>query len=360
MEKKGMNMVQVKKQNCATILHCINKANAISRKDIALQTGLTAAAITLICNDLIQQGLLVEGEFVKKEAGSGAGRRKILVSIDYKAKYLVAIAIEFDGTTIAITDMKGSLVKKTHLQTEWYTTPIDFLDKIASCAKEMIASCSKVIKQKICFCGVSVPGLVDTEKGISLKAYGIWNEQVEVKKIMSEKLGMPVSVDNNVKCFAKSEMLYGFGKDADYVLFIKWGPGIGAASFHGNIGTSAELGHIIVEKNGKPCRCGKRGCLETLVSEAAFSNKTDDEKTKAIGMLAVTIVNLQTILNPDKIIIFGKLARDDKNFEKLLDFYKKYTLGSDRRDISYTKFSDCEDYIGAVAQAAETFIFYGN
>ena len=283
-----MNMGQVKLQNRSLILHCINRAEAISRKDVSDQTGLTAAAVTLICNDLISSGLLFEGDTVKKAAGTGAGRRKILVSINYKSNYFVALAIESGKTIIAITDMQGELQKKEILPAaKNEKSPEEFLSVVSSAIKRMVDECPSEIKGKIHFGAVSIPGIVDSEKGLSIAAYGIWDNEVEVCKILEEKTGIRFAIENNVSSFARAEQIFDTGKYKENALVIKWGPGVGAANFIENQiftgfkGRSAEIGHFIVDPNGEKCVCGQHGCLETFVSAKALKDKGPEEAEKA-------------------------------------------------------------------------------
>ena len=190
MNKHGMNMELVKIQNRSVILHCINDAGSISRKDIAERTGLTAAAVTLICNEFIRDKLIIEGESVKKEIGSGAGRRKVLISIDYKSNYFVAISIETDRTVIAITDMQGNPSKIEKIKTNKDCSPEEFLNQISECTKKLISECPNEVREKISIGAVSIPGIVDSENGKSIQAYGIWNDEVDVCDILKEKTGI--------------------------------------------------------------------------------------------------------------------------------------------------------------------------
>ncbi len=358
-------MGQVKMKNRSVILHCINKAGAISRKDIAEQTGLTAAAVTLICNDFIESGLLVEGESVKKAAGTGAGRRKVLVSLDYKLEYFFAIAIESDKTVIAITDMQGHLIQKTSIATAKNIRPEEFLSEVAAQAKKLSESCDKTISSKIKHGAVSIPGIVNKKKGNSIAAYGIWNEEVPVCKILKEKLNVKFAIENNVTAFANAEQIYGTGREQENVMIIKWGPGVGAATFVDNdmhltqAGRSAEIGHFIVDPNGKQCVCGRRGCLETFVSAEALSKMSKEDAFKAIDMFAVTIVNILTVLQPDRIILYGKLAQNEEYRIRLQDSCKKLAVDYDEKTVRYTKLTDCEEFIGPAAVAMESFVFQG-
>ena len=364
MNKHGMNMELVKIQNRSVILHCINDAGSISRKDIAERTGLTAAAVTLICNEFIRDKLIIEGESVKKEIGSGAGRRKVLISIDYKSNYFVAISIETDRTVIAITDMQGNPSKIEKIKTNKDCSPEEFLNQISECTKKLISECPNEVREKISIGAVSIPGIVDSENGKSIQAYGIWNDEVDVCDILKEKTGIPFVIENNVIAFARAEQVFATGKYKENVLVIKWGPGVGAANFIENQiytgfrGRSAELGHFIVDPNGEQCVCGQRGCLETFVSAKALSEKNEKETEEAIDKFAITIANLARVLTPDRVILYGELAKDEKYQNMLKESAKKYYRNYTDKKMRYTKLENCEDFIGPVSVAIDV-IFQG-
>ena len=360
-------MGQVKKQNRSLILQCINNAGTISRKDVAEQTGLTPAAVTLICNELIQEGLLVEGDTVKKAAGTGAGRRKVLISINYKSHYFVALAIELDKAIIAITDMQGNPLKKETLHfSDEKKDSEKLLSKISDEIKKQIQDCPKEIIEKIHYGAVSIPGIVNNKKGTSVAAYGIWEKEVNVCSILAEKTGLKFTIENNVTAFTRAEQIFGTGKYKENLLVIKWGPGLGAANsvenqiFTGFIGRSAEIGHFIVDPNGEKCVCGQTGCLETLVSSKALKNKNEDYEKKAIEMFGITLANLLKVISPDRIILYGELAQNERYLKFLKASIQKYNKYYDDHRVRYTRLASEEDYIGPVSVALDEFIFLGN
>ena len=136
-----------------------------------------------------------------------------------------------------------------------------------------------IVKDMVLGIGISVPGPVKRRGGVSLHAYRIWNETVPVAEVIRRYLDIPVIVENNVKAFAEGELIYGNGKEQENLLFIKWGPGVGSAIiiqnriYDSQNSKTAEIGHYIVEKDGKPCRCGRRGCLETKVATHAIADQ---------------------------------------------------------------------------------------
>ena len=129
MQKSGINMERVKKENRSLILKCINNNGPLSRKDIAAQTGLTPASVTQITTLLIDEGILLEVGSVQENTGT-AGRKKILLDINESFSYVCSVNIEQKDTTIAICDLKGQLKNLTKIPTA-NSSPEEFLTLVS-------------------------------------------------------------------------------------------------------------------------------------------------------------------------------------------------------------------------------------
>lgn len=129
--------------------------------------------------------------------------------------------------------------------------------------------------------GIGVPGLVS--KGILLKAPNIpRSENVDVKKILEEKTGLPVSVGNDANCFALAEAKLGSGKGHDIVVGITFGTGVGGGIviggkiFEGAHGYAAELGHMLLKPGQPPYETDdKRGEVEQFLSGTAMGKRCE-------------------------------------------------------------------------------------
>lgn len=366
-----MNMIQVKKQNRSSVLNCINQRGPVSRKDIAQITGLTPAAVTLICTELIQQGLLQELGF--DTFSTGAGRRKVLLEINYNCYYIITVNIEFSDTFLSISNMRGECLEQRVVPTDRDAEPEIFLVHVAKLCREMRDRFPE-LEEKLAGVSVAVPGVIDREKGLSVHAYGVWNRQVAVCEVLNNTLELPVWIENNVNAFAMAELLYGYGRNYDNLLIIKWGPGVGSSIiidsqlYEGRHGKAAELGHFIVERDGELCSCGRRGCLETKVSYQTLARsvpfaaeefgqiyrKAEAEGNgeifeKAIDLFARTIVNSMTILAPNRVILFGSLFHDKIIRDRLIEACEKYDSRYNKSRILYSTLADRERVIGPVA-----------
>lgn len=399
----GINLENVKMSNRSAILKLLNDHGAMSRKDIALELGLTPATVTLICTELIAAGILCEkGEL---EGEKRAGRRKVLIGINYQYRYVLAINVEASDTCVSISDLKGNCLAARNIPTDGTVDPEAFLKRLVDEGKALMWE-QGIGREMVLGVGVSVPGPVDRKDGISKHAYRIWNDPVPIGNILRKYLEYPVVVENNVNAFAEAELIYGTGKEQENLLFIKWGPGVGSAIIINNQiyesrnTKAAEIGHYITVKNGKQCRCGRRGCLETRVATHSIAERVrescnshsmpnlyrmvegelsriearsmrqwitaDDEGLwklldDVIEEMAMTVVNTITLLAPEKVIFYGEIFDLPRFQEKFVSFCNKYDASYDGNYIVKSQLSDKITYIGPLAVAVNAlFLMAGS
>ena len=361
---KALNLQSVKNENRSLILYTLSKDGALSRKELAAKLGLTPAAVTKICAALIERGYIREcGE---ADASGKTGRREILLSLCLDDKYCFGINAEKDGVTLSVSTLSGRLITKKRLPF------ISDVDRIIELSKDFLdENCQ--YRSKIAGAGVCIIG------SLSEDDFGIWKDRHLQKKLESA-FAMPVVIKNNVKAFAESEMLFGNTKSTGSMLFFKWGPGVGSAIiangrvFSGNDSSAAEIGHYIVNPAGRRCRCGRYGCLETEVSEAAIlseigTKETLDETLKncdnniinildhKIDMVALALANTATILNTDNIVLFGTMFNNEFVAAKLKRQCTRYNSKLSDDMIEVSALNGDVDYIGAAAVCAKKFFF---
>lgn len=379
MRQSGINMEQVKAYNRAMIIQYICEHKTASRVDIAAECGLTPAAVTQIISPLIRDGIIIEVGTTGRQ--KGAGRRKVLLSMNYENLFLYSINIERINTFITLTDINGDVVSSEKLPTDNKIEPEAFLGKVADSCRKLSEKVKSSIKDKIKGISVGIPGIVDIDKGISVKAYGIWDRPVEVCSFLGKELGLPVIIQNDVKAFARAELLLGDGRYNDNFIAVKWGQDISSAiTINGNMYENmelkpAEIAHMIVDLDGDECSCGKRGCLESVASyqklnsiipfdienfESVFEKADNEQKMKiekAIHLFAVAITNCCAIGSPEKIILNGPMFRSKSAREKLIESIGKLDASFDTKRIIHSKLADSEEYIGPIAEFLQRAVF---
>lgn len=397
----GKNMATVKLQNRQSILNILRNHGATSRADIAKLLNLTPAAITIIVNEMVKEGIIKEvGQLEEEDKRSG--RKKMLIDINYDCKYVIGINIESDYINIGVSNIKCETKIFKRFPIGEVRAPEEFFESIASFCMNMLWK-ENILKEDILGVGVGIIGHVEDQKGISKQAFGLWNKSVPVKKILEDYLGIPVVVGNNVRTLALGELDYNTRENMENMMFVKYGPGIGAALinnneiYNGSNNSPGEIGHAIVDYNGKQCSCGRRGCLETMVSQKAlieavapsFSKDTtpilyelaegDMENlslrliaksaeaggeferelfSKALYYTAIAIGNAVSLYDPDRVIFFGEVFKYSFVVNKLKEHLSSLFVDIDwDRRVDLSVLNNKSNFIGAVALALREFFY---
>lgn len=361
---KGLNLKTLKSENRSRLLYLLNDYGSMSRKEIAQMLSLTPAAVTKICNELIEKNFIYELGVIDEQGKSG--RKEILLGLCLEDKYALGIHAEHNMITYSLSNLKGEAlcVKRDAFCTDE--------NKVIQTAKAFLQN-SAVDQAKIIGAGICIIGT------LSENDFGIWKDR-QLKEKFEQVLGVPVIVENNVKAFALSELIYSKTDSSESILFLKWGPGIGSSIASGgrvqsgNDSGIAEIGHYIVHPSGKKCRCGRYGCLETEVSsekiiEDAGANRTLNEIVcscdeniiylleQKIDLVALALTNTATILNAGRIVLFGSLFDNAHIAEKLIRQCIRYNKNFSKDRIRISSLNHKREYIGATAICAKRYFF---
>lgn len=280
------------------------------------------------------------------------------------------IGIDLGGSHIAmgIVDNRGKILEKVEKR-------ITKAEKgnIKKVIEEYIfEKTENFLKQyKVTEIGIAIPGTV--KDGIVVKSVNLGLKNYDIIKKLQEKIHLPIQIRNDAKCAAIAENVYGALKSYDRSIFLTLGTGIGGAVIIHNalLDTGAlpgcEFGHMIIEKNGKECKCGKKGCWEKYASMKAFKDSLReilgvDEKTSGkelldilrkndknnpkymqinklieeyIQYLSIGISNLINIFEPEAIGIGGSFVYYEEIFLKTLKktLLEKNLLFNERKEI---------------------------
>jgi glucokinase len=129
--------------------------------------------------------------------------------------------------------------------------------------------------------GLGIPATIDQEKGVAVSAVNLPLSDLPLRDLVSERVGLPVFLDNDANVAALAEHLYGAGRGADDMVMLTIGTGIGGGLvlngelYRGSTGAGAELGHTVIQADGPPCQgnCPNHGCVEALASGTALGRE---------------------------------------------------------------------------------------
>jgi predicted NBD/HSP70 family sugar kinase len=302
---KRINSARMKRSNTRLVFDSIRAEGNISRKELAARTGLTSPAITNIVNELLRQKYVVENGY---EASSG-GRKATILSLNPGAGNIIGLSLTATSINAVITDFKADIRDEIHIDIDSAQGHVATIDKIVETIGAIIKK-QGLEASRVRGIGLVTPGPIDVVNGIVINPPNLpgWRD-VPLKDIVRERVGIPVEFEKETAASALCE--HWFGKAKDSKVLVACGvyyTGIGASVvidgkvFHGFNNSSGEIGHMVVDINGRQCACGNYGCLETvadgrsLLRRVKTKLKTDDAIRRAYGITDVDALTLREIL----------------------------------------------------------------
>jgi predicted NBD/HSP70 family sugar kinase len=243
----------------------------LSRADLARLTSLNKPTISNLVAKLIDDGLVRE----RGEGVSTGGRKPILLEIQAESRLAAGVEIDASGFHVLIASVTGERLASDIVPLD-STEPSAVADALAAALAALIAGQSGA---QLLGCGVAVPGLVNRlNDTVDLPEPFAW-EDVPLRHLLEERLGAPVMLTDRGKAAGLGEM-WVLGKDqARDLIYLYLGGGVGGAVVIGqriHLGVrniAGEIGHMVIDPAGPTCSCGRKGCLEALVSTGAIISR---------------------------------------------------------------------------------------
>ncbi len=195
------------------------------------------------------------------------------------------LGIDLGGTNIAvgIVDENLNIVKKGSVPT-LAKRPIDeVMTDMATLCKNLLSEMNLTVKD-IEYAGIASPGTCNSKTGVVEFSNNIVMHNYPIADVLKEKLGVEkVYIDNDANAAALAEAIAGSAKGASSAIMITLGTGVGGGIvldgkiYSGFNHAGAELGHIVIEKNGRPCTCGRYGCFEAYSSATGLIRLTKEK-----------------------------------------------------------------------------------
>lgn len=337
------------------ILDCLESDGPLSRAAVAKKLGLSRTTLTNLVGRLIDKALV--REVTGNDDARGRGRPGIPIDLDASRWRALGAVFNSERWVFAVTTIKGDVVF-THSEPSSSRDAGVFL---SSLTKGIGVVRKKFAGALLPGVGIGAPGLVDWERGVILRADDLGWTEIAVREAVEKACGFTAFVINRNRAAGVAEARYGRGKGCDSFIYIGVGTGISAAIMlggellHGVSHSAGEIGHVVTDPRGPRCRCGKRGCLQTLAAEPGLVDRaTSLFKAGRIGAktavargiasgagvkgedvfadavegdegaescvryaafhLGMVIGNLITTFNPGKVILGGPLIRNAPAF----------------------------------------------
>lgn len=269
------NQSEMKDSNIRQIIRTVLQQGPVSRSELCRLTGLTPPAVSGLTKILLEDGILTELGPVNGKR-EGAGRPPSLLKVAGKSHAAIGVEIGVSRLRMGTVNLLGKLLDTEVVEISSKTTVDDVIHRSVAFYRRQEA---KLAAQgtRIVGIGVAVTGLVDTDSGISRFAPNLGWRNVNVKDLLVQQLGSPVIVDNNVRLMALGEEWFGRARNSGSIILVQVGYGVGCGIvlpklglLQGSFNGAGEFGHCTILPGGPMCSCGKRGCLEALISERAI------------------------------------------------------------------------------------------
>lgn len=322
----------LRQRNEQLIVATLRDQGALSQAELARATGLSTATISNIVKSMCANGLAMT------RPTTSSGRRALAVSLLETPD--VAAGIDFGRSHVRLVLASPSFKVKAE---RFAQLPVGHLaaESIAAAAAMMdeLLIESGIDRSRVIGAGVGVPGPIDHRTGTVIRG-AILPEWVGVNIVaqLQQALKMPIFADNDANLGALAQVTWGEHRAAKDLVFLKIGSGIGAglilngAPYYGHTGITGEIGHATIFDQGLVCRCGNRGCLETVASTAVMIEllsrgepatltvqeiikraKAGDAATLRViddaGMsVGKAMANVANMINPEMIVVGGPLV----------------------------------------------------
>jgi len=320
------------------VVDVLRRRGHASRADIARETGLSRTTVSSLVADLQASGLVVEHDGLAPREGGQAGRPGVLLALDPTAGLVLGVDFGHSHLRVAVADLSSRILAEDIVAMDVDHSADGALDAAADVARRLLDGLG-VDLARIVAVGMGLPGPIDRETGVigSSAILPAWSGRRPAAEL-GERLAHDVRVDNDANLGALGELTYGAGAGAQDMVYVKVASGVGAGLVlggrlhRGATGIAGELGHIMVIPDGEVCRCGNRGCLETVAAAPALLEllgRSRDEELTVESMLALAaggdpgarrvltdagraigraLADLCNCLNPERVIVGGELG----------------------------------------------------
>ncbi|MHC0428950.1 ROK family transcriptional regulator [Streptomyces sp. O3] len=249
------------------VLRQLIAASPASRQELAAATGLSLATVATLVGELTDLGMVTEVGY----EDSAGGRPRGLVSVHAAGGALVGVDVAETYVQAELFDLALRVLARAEREVSPRENRPDQIVAHIVAAVETVVEDAPVDPGAVLGVGVSVPGQVDREGGSAVYAPNWDWHDVPLRGMLAEQLPYPLHLDNPLHACTVAELWFGAARGRDDAVVVNLGTGVGAglalggALHRGSANTAGEWGHMTLVLDGRLCRCGNRGCVETYV-----------------------------------------------------------------------------------------------
>jgi predicted NBD/HSP70 family sugar kinase/biotin operon repressor len=371
----------LRERNRGRVIDALRAGGAVSRAEISRRTGLSPSTVSSLVGDLQAEGLVVER--APEDGDPSVGRPPVLVALDRSAGAVLGVDFGHDHVRVALADLAYDILGEDFAEFEIGSAAGDSLDTAARMVDDLIEDAG-VERDRVLAASMGLPGPIDRDSGV-VHSQSILPNWVGLHPAaeLEQRLGMRVLLDNDANMGALGEATFGVGRDSAVMVYLRLSAGIGAGiiidgrPFRGARGVAGEIGHVLVNAEGPMCRCGNRGCLETLASPpalcellrrshgpltvpelVALAQEGDAGCRRVIAdagrALGRAVADLCNHMNPDLVVMGGDLsAAGDLLLEPIRETVQRFAIPAAADDVQITAgtLGDRASLLGALAHA---------
>jgi predicted NBD/HSP70 family sugar kinase len=368
--------------NQRSVLGLLGSEGPMSRADLVRASGLSRSTVSSLVADLIRTGHVVETADRGRPHKGGSGRPPVLVALCAPAGGVAGIDLGHLHVRVAVADRAGVVLAERREPVDVDADGAAALDTAADLVRALLAEAG-LQREDLQAVGMCVPAPLDRRSvGIRSGIMPGWRDLVPAREL-ERRLGVPIHVDNDANLGALAELQHGAARGKHDVVYLKVAGGVGAGIVlggrlhRGTSGIAGEIGHVQIDEDGQVCRCGNRGCLETLVStprllealQPAYDEPLSVGRTLVLdaegdaGVRRVlsdagrhvgrAVADLANALNPELIVVGGKIGAAGSLLAGLRGAIDRYSQPDTAAAVQVVagELGDRAEVVGAVALA---------